>query len=67
MVGHSLFAGADFRGAVLVEAVFAIEIAVGAGGFYKERKRLHRMIIAVFSRLFHALVNDGVTLCVLLV
>jgi hypothetical protein len=48
-----LFAGADFGGAVFVEAVFAIEIAIGAGWFYEKRKRLHRMIIAVILRLFH--------------
>ncbi len=38
---------------MFVEAVLAIEIAVGAGGFYKKRKRLHRMIIAIILLLFH--------------
>lgn len=48
-VGHSLAARADLGRAVFVEAVSAIEVAIRAGRFYKESKRLHRMIITKSS------------------
>jgi len=41
LVGHSLPPVSNFRCAVFVEAVFAVDVAVRTGRFYQKRKRLH--------------------------